>query len=162
VRHSSSRCHFQRNLLLTVRDMPRPTHRMLLLEDDDLAIESFNRTIAEYNADQTKAATFEPQIVKAKDEALALMLSRRIDCAVIDIRVPEQAGGGSDARNGNTVVEEILASLPIPVVVYSGHTQEIDEGRARDADEDFNEGGWKSHRGPGLACGAQRSHGRFS
>src|ERR1039457_7204052 len=50
----------------------------------------------------------------------------RIDCAVVDLRLPEDDSDHSPDKNptGNDVLETLLSQSGVPAVVYSGHRQE--------------------------------------
>jgi CheY-like chemotaxis protein len=106
--------------------MKRETYSLLVLEDDMEAVQSLQRTIDEYNEDETGAANFQTCIARSGELAKAMLRERQIDCAILDLRVPDRLGGRDQEDTGNEVVCEILENIAIPLVVYIGHPEQID------------------------------------
>lgn len=103
-------------------------HRVLLIEDDEDVTSRIRRTNDELygNASPIK---FDLIVRKTKLDALQTIKSERIDCAIVDLRLPSDATDRTDntAETGNSVVEEILRMLAIPIAIHSGHPTELDE-----------------------------------
>lgn len=103
---------------------------ILIAEDDEEAIGSWNRDIREFNRDVNRSINYHPVFAKSKRAAINELNRTRINCAVVDLRLPE-ADGNPDGHNtepiGNEVLERLLLEVGIPAVVYSGYTQEASE-----------------------------------
>lgn len=83
---------------------------ILLVEDDDTAID----TCKEYAEDYNKTA-IELEIAKNVSEALNILNSKDIDCAIIDLRLGNIPDAGNEVANK---IKEIC--LRIPAVAYTG------------------------------------------
>jgi hypothetical protein len=104
----------------------RNTHLLLVLEDDNDAVDSLKRTLSEHNDSGETKAVFIACIARTASEAKDILRDRHIDCAILDLRVPPNADEEIESSSGNSVILEILDATPIPIVVYSGHTDELD------------------------------------
>lgn len=99
---------------------------VLIAEDDQQAIESWERDIREFNRAGGEVS-FTAEYARNCRDALRALERVRVDCAVVDLRMPVDAG--SQGRNndpvGNEVLERVLLDVGIPAVVYSGYPQEV-------------------------------------
>ena len=83
---------------------------ILLVEDDDTAID----TCKEYAGDYNKTA-IELEVAKNVSEALNILNLKDIDCAIIDLRLGNVPDAGNEVANK---IKEIC--LRIPAVAYTG------------------------------------------
>lgn len=102
---------------------------LLLVEDDSHARESWTRDVVEHNDLPNMQVRFELVATGDASTALQILRSRHIDCAVVDLRIPDSDNGEStpNAAGGNRVVQSVLVEVGIPTVVYSGHAEEASE-----------------------------------
>lgn len=103
---------------------------ILIVEDDINAIESWGRDILEFNEEQEDGAfQFEAIYSSNRQDAIKTLNRTRINCAVIDLRLPPASGGDNSTANplGNDVLEKVLIETGVPAVVYSAHAAEVSE-----------------------------------
>src|SRR5687767_8710741 len=96
---------------------------VLIAEDDKEAVASWERDLSEFNRAADQTIRFDAYFATNKQMALATLDRIRINCAVVDLRLPidERSTGETTAATGNDVLEHVLAANGIPAVVYSGH-----------------------------------------
>ena len=76
--------------------MPDPIERIILIvEDDEEAISSWKRDIREFNQDPAHTIRYLAEFAKSKRAALRALDRTRINCAVVDLRLPEDDEAGS-------------------------------------------------------------------
>lgn len=110
--------------------MAKIANRLILIaEDAEEALTSWDNDIREFNRDEGNQIEFTPHIAKTRDEALQILKCVRINCAVVDLRLPSNAEGSGEAEQamGNEVLETLLLETGVPAIVYSGHPQEASE-----------------------------------
>jgi len=103
---------------------------ILIAEDDTQAIESWKRDVHDFNETPGRTLRFVPHYAKSKRSALGVLDRIRVNCAVVDLRLPDddQNVGPNDKEPlGNNVLDEILRKVGVPAVVYSGYIQEASE-----------------------------------
>lgn len=101
---------------------------VLIVEDDKSTRESWMRDIREFNASETAPFKFHVTFATTKREALHALSRTRIDCAVIDLRLPDGEDESGTARPlGNDILQLLLDEVGVPAVVYSGYEGETSE-----------------------------------
>lgn len=101
---------------------------ILIVEDDEHTIEGWKRDIRDFNRRADKEFSFKPQFSDNKSDALHLLSRQRIDCAVVDLRLPNSPDEeGSGEPVGNEVLHGVLRDLGIPAYVYSAYEGEVSE-----------------------------------
>ena len=101
---------------------------ILIVEDDESTVDGWKRDIRDFNRRTDKQFTFNPQFSTNKSDALHLLSRQRIDCAVVDLRLPSSAEEtGSGEPVGNEVLHGVLRDLGIPAYVYSAYEGEVSE-----------------------------------
>lgn len=101
---------------------------ILYVEDDDKNILSFKDAVEDWNKDnEGENRAFRYHIAKDMEEAHDLIGSIRVDCALLDLRIPDQKDAKSDADTGNKLAQEVLHKCGMPLAIISGHTGDLDE-----------------------------------
>lgn len=106
------------------------TKNLLVVEDEDRMILLVRDALEAWNeAKGQDARRFKPTFVKSLEGAAKELLDRKIDCALIDLRLPPEDGGKqTDASNGNSLAASLLREVGIPVAIISGHPGETEPG----------------------------------
>src|ERR1700744_251650 len=105
-----------------------PERIILIAEDDEDQIASWKRDITEFNRETKFGITYVPEFVKSKNGALHALDRIRINCAAVDLRLPENDEAiGHTQPVGNEVLQQVLLEIGVPAVVYSGYPQEASE-----------------------------------
>ena len=101
---------------------------MLVVEDEDRMITLSNDALEAWNAaNKNSARCFEPISAKNPEGAAQQLNTRKIDCALVDLRLPpDEASEETDASNGNTLATKLLREIGIPVAIISGHPGEAE------------------------------------
>jgi ActR/RegA family two-component response regulator len=100
---------------------------ILIVEDDEHALESWRRDIHDFNRASGKPFKYQPLYAKTLGEALKVLSRTRIDCAVVDLRLPREPDDKTEEATGNEVLAQLLVEVGVPAVVYSGHPAEASE-----------------------------------
>lgn len=101
---------------------------ILIVEDDGDMRQSWERDIREFNREAGAPFRFQATFAVSKREALRVLERTRIDCAVIDLRLPDGEGDESVSRPlGNDILRALLRSVGVPAFVYSGYDGEASE-----------------------------------
>lgn len=103
---------------------------ILIVEDEKDAIDSWGRDVREFNRDPKHSVEFEAIYAKSKAAAVNILKRTKINCAVVDLRIPAEEVGtepASNNANGNDVLEQLLIEVGVPAVVYSGHIPDASE-----------------------------------
>ena len=101
---------------------------MLVVEDEDRMITLLNDALEDWNAaNKNGARCFEAITAKNPESAAQELDTRKIDCALVDLRLPpDEASEKTDASNGNTLATRLLQEIGIPVAIISGHSGDAD------------------------------------
>jgi hypothetical protein len=109
----------------------RPVRFILLVEDDDDQIGSWQAEFKEFNKNETNPFVVELITARTYEEASVLLercqLGAGLDAGIVDLRIPTSKGGGQGAENGNQAVEDLLDAMPGPIAIFSAHPGEIDD-----------------------------------
>ena len=103
---------------------------ILIVEDDAEAIDSWRRDIREFNEEQAEGVFhFEAIYSSTRQDALKVLNRTRINCAVVDLRLPPALGPDNFTANplGNDILEKVLIETGVPAVVYSAYAAEASE-----------------------------------
>ncbi len=107
--------------------MPSPTFHLLVLEDEQTEIERLQRNVQEYNQSADSPIKLSITAVKSTSEAIETFSSQYVDCAMLDLRVPNTGDETGDERHGNAAIREVVSNHAVPVLIHSGHTRELSE-----------------------------------
>jgi CheY-like chemotaxis protein len=100
---------------------------ILIVEDDADARAAWERDIEDFNSEATDGFKYHPVFAATRAAALRELDRIRINCAVVDLRLPAGEEQDKDAvKNpiGNEIIERVLLEIGVPAVVYSGHVAE--------------------------------------
>jgi CheY-like chemotaxis protein len=105
-----------------------PERIILIAEDDEEQVASWKRDITEFNREAKYGFTYVPEFAKSRRAALRALDRFRINCAVVDLRLPDDDGAAARTEPvGNDVLHSVLVETGVPAVVYSGYPQEASE-----------------------------------
>lgn len=108
--------------------MSLPELRVLLVEDEDSNISSWNDQVSFHNADADRHGfCIETNHSKSVAEARAKLLSGRFDAIVVDLRLQTEPGVTEPNDHGNALIRHVLQSMPVGVVVYTGQRGEASD-----------------------------------
>lgn len=102
---------------------------ILIAEDDEDAVTSWVQDVREFNRASAGGVQFVAEYVKNRKDALRMLDRFRIDCAVVDLRMPpngEEPNSTGDPI-GNDILARLLTDVGVPAVVYSGYPQEASD-----------------------------------
>lgn len=101
---------------------------MLVVEDEARMITLLNDALDDWNkANEVHGRRFEAISVRSLEGAAKEIFFRKIDCALVDLRLPSDDNTRhADSDNGNTLVAALLHENGIPVAIISGHTGEAE------------------------------------
>ena len=102
----------------------RPIRTVLVIEDEVDQQASWRREEQDFNSDTSKPFKAKLLCASNEEEAGAFLEEQRIDCAVIDLRLPRRAGDQPTAEVGNSIFQMIFSYAAMPVVLLSGHPDE--------------------------------------
>ncbi|OIQ99429.1 hypothetical protein GALL_185260 [mine drainage metagenome] len=98
---------------------------ILIVEDDKGTRDSWDRDIRDFNRNPSSPFKFRSTFAASKREALQTLSRTRLNCAVIDLRLPDgDDETGAAQPLGNDVLQILLEEVGIPTVVYSGYDGE--------------------------------------
>ena len=97
--------------------------KLLIVDDDNEIIQEFTGSIEIYNRDNDNIK-YKPYVANNFDEEKEILETYIIDTAIIDINLDSRGSGNFD---GNSVIEEILKYLRVPIFVVSGTPGNLDE-----------------------------------
>ncbi|MGR9469008.1 response regulator [Rhizobium leguminosarum] len=101
---------------------------ILFVDDDEMNRELFSGAIEDWNEKQKGAGRqFVPEIATSYEEAIKALDRYKIDCALLDLRLPQAVNDRETPAIGNKLAKEVLYSQGLPLAVLSGHPGEIDE-----------------------------------
>ncbi|WP_299567920.1 response regulator [uncultured Sulfitobacter sp.] len=103
---------------------------ILVVEDEDRMITLLSDALEDWNAaNEGNARRFDAIFVKSPEGAVRELYARKVDCALIDLRIPPNEGSEkTDAENGNALATALLRENGIPVAIISGHPGEAEPG----------------------------------
>lgn len=115
---------------------------ILFVDDNEMNRELLSEAVAIWNRNhEGEYRKFDLQIATTYEEAIIALNKYKIDCALLDLRLPEAEGDKETYTIGNKLANEVLYAQGIPLAVLSGYPAEIDHD-LRDLDfiEAFDKG----------------------
>ncbi|MBY5894895.1 response regulator [Rhizobium leguminosarum] len=116
---------------------------ILFVEDEKFNHELFSYAIQDWNsAHFEEGKEFVPEIATSYEDAVTALARFKIDCALLDLRLPEKSEGGKENPIiGNKLANEVLFIQGLPLAILSGHPDEVDESLTEgDLVRTFNKG----------------------
>lgn len=104
---------------------PVDEFRLLVLEDDQEELDRFSRNIEEFH--ETSEIVFHHTATRTAREAIEFLDACRFDCALLDLRVPEDDGDVEHEDVGNETLQRVVAGYALPVVVHSAYSNQLDD-----------------------------------
>jgi hypothetical protein len=105
-----------------------PERLILIAEDDGEQIASWERDITEFNREAGRPFDYVSEFAKSRRAALRALDRMRINCAAIDLRLPEEDNAAAHGEPvGNDVLQRVLVEIGVPAVVYSAYPLEASE-----------------------------------
>ncbi|NSZ00649.1 response regulator [Agrobacterium tumefaciens] len=101
--------------------------RILLVEDAPAQVDAFNDAAEEWNR-ANSGSDREFTIINAATtkEAKTYIETLRLDCALVDIRLPADTGQQARHSNGNELIKSLLVQRGMPIGIISGVMSELD------------------------------------
>lgn len=107
--------------------MTVPVLSVLLVEDEASRISDWQDAVDNHNADSdNNGFSIETASAKSVVAAKELLVARRFDAVVIDLRLQVEEGIAGHNNHGNDLVKHVLATQPLGIVVYTGQQGEAD------------------------------------
>lgn len=101
---------------------------MLVVEDEERMVALVKDALDEWNdANEADQKVFQAIFVASVEEAMEAISNSKIDCALVDLRLPlSEETGKTNADNGNRLAAELLRKTGIPVAIISGNIGEAE------------------------------------
>lgn len=100
---------------------------ILFVEDNKNNRDLFDFAIKAWNEEHAEAGKeFSPHMAESYEEAVEALRRFRFDCAVLDLRLPNNSGQDSPDV-GNKLAKDVLFQQGLPLAILSGHPAEVDE-----------------------------------
>ncbi|WP_170381966.1 response regulator [Ruegeria atlantica] len=101
---------------------------LLAVEDEARMVELLEDAVADWNeANHDQNIVLEPLIANDLASAYNIIRQRKIDCALVDLRLPEDPDTpGTSADRGNQLTSDLLFKCGIPVAIVSGYSAEVE------------------------------------
>lgn len=107
--------------------MAYPTLQVLLVEDEDSKIAQWNDAVDTFNADaDNNGFLIEKLSAKSVQQAQEMLATRKLDAAVVDLRLQGEAGVAEDNDDGNKLIHQIVESQSVGIVIYTGQKGQAD------------------------------------
>ena len=105
--------------------MTLPVLNVLLVEDEDVNIETWQDQVSIHNADADKTGfRIESSFAKSVAEGKNKLRSGHYDAVVVDLRLQLEPGVAEQNDHGNEFVKYVISSVPAGVVIYTGQRAE--------------------------------------
>ncbi len=101
--------------------------RLLILDDDEDVIQSFEETIKRINRDQDNNLKYKSYIAKNLNEAREIIKYNKLDTAIIDLNLNNGDGTDPDNSDGNKAIKELMKNFRMPIFVVSGELAKLDD-----------------------------------
>lgn len=123
TQHLSLNCAKRREAKLQ-----QPELRILLVEDQDKNIETWQFAVNAHNADATRLGfsirTYYAKSLRQAEEALQCT---KLDALIVDLRLEAQPGVGEKNDDGNALVKSVASSYPVSMIVVTGEKESADK-----------------------------------
>lgn len=100
--------------------------QILIVEDHQPTVEMWQRDIREFN--DLGGVRFEAVFALTRSAAIDALEKRRLDCAVFDLRIPQDEKSDTETGlYGNDLIQQLVSDHGIPAVIYSAFPDEAKE-----------------------------------
>lgn len=101
---------------------------ILLVEDEGRMITLMQEALEEWNnANEENGRYFKAIATNTVGDAVEAIYDYKIDCAIVDLRLPTGEVGKQNApETGNTLASDLILKNGMPVAIVSGHPAEVD------------------------------------
>lgn len=101
---------------------------ILVVEDEGRMMTLMKEALEEWNnASKDSNRSFRAVPVSSLKDAFDAIHDLRIDCALVDLRLPSgETGAKSSPETGNALATDLILKKGMPVAVVSGHPTEVD------------------------------------
>lgn len=105
-----------------------PTLYILIIEDEQSMIDSWERVFTRHNEDIASHG-FGIEYIAATSISIgeALLESRRFDAVIVDLGLRQEGGAAEINSEGNKIVKIIVSTQPIGVIIYTGQTEDAED-----------------------------------
>ncbi|WP_193143500.1 hypothetical protein [Meridianimarinicoccus sp. MJW13] len=102
---------------------------ILVVEDEDRMITLMQEALEDWNSANTaNGRCFKAIPVNSIAGAAEAIYDMRVDCAIVDLRLPTgQVGKQTSPEAGNTLATDLILKKGMPVAVVSGYPAEMDK-----------------------------------
>ncbi len=101
--------------------------KILVVDDDEKMVDLANDCVFDWNAEEP-GLPFEVIDARSVEGAHKVLSSHKIDCALIDLRLPDiENGDVTSAENGNELANYLIGQVGVPTAIISGEPKEADE-----------------------------------
>lgn len=98
---------------------------VLLVEDEESNITAWKDAVTTHNVDvEHKGFSIKWDNAKSLSEAKDYLATRKYDAVIVDLRLQRDAGSSGHNDDGNALVKELIATMSVGIVVYSGQPAE--------------------------------------
>jgi len=98
--------------------------KLLILDDNQRVIDSYNKTIKRINRDGE--ITYQTYTATTLDEAKAIIKYHKLDTAIIDLNLCSERTDPDNA-DGNEAIKELMKNFRMPIFVVSGEITKLEE-----------------------------------
>jgi hypothetical protein len=99
--------------------------KLLILDDDQNVIDSFQGEIRRINRDDENDFSYKVYIADTLQKANEIIKYNKLDTAVIDLNLNNRDGTDPDNADGNIAIETLMKSFRMPIFVVSGEPDKL-------------------------------------
>lgn len=102
--------------------------KLLILDDDQEVIGSFESSIKRINRDKEKDFGYKYKVYTANtlDEAKEIIKYNKLDTAIIDLNLNNGNKTAQDNSEGNQAIKELMQNFRMPIFVVSGEPEKLE------------------------------------
>ncbi len=101
--------------------------KLLILDDDQNVIDSYNEIIKRINRDDEINYTYKVYTSTTVEEASKIIKYNKLDTAIIDLNLNNDEHTDPDNADGNYAIKELMQNFRMPIFVVSGELAKLDE-----------------------------------
>lgn len=101
--------------------------KLLILDDDQDVIDSYNEITKRINRDNQSSFTYKIYPSRTLGEAREIMKYNKLDTAIIDLNLNNGNHDDPDNADGNHAIKELMKNFRMPIFVVSGELTKLDD-----------------------------------